>query len=400
MSAPLRVLTCGAGAPWESHFVRAAGTLTPRVEVVRRCVDHGELLGIALRDRPDAVIISSAVPWLDIELVAALHGVGAVVLVVDDGSDRRWDAIGVDVILDAASAPQSIAAALHHLERGRPGDSADAPRDDTAMQRACSDDAPAGRLIAVWGATGSPGRTTVAVELALEATRSGIDTLLVDGDAHAASVAQMLGLEETPCVTHAAELVAGGRAESIADCVQRHPAGLRVLAGLPHPDLWPEVREHAWRALLDAARRDAALVVVDLAASIEEDEELAFDAVPYRRNLMTLVALEEADTIVLVSGADPVALRRSIVASRALEQARPRVVEKLTTVLNRVPRSARQLQACSGAISEWTGSPPRALLPCEPAFERVVWDGRPLARVAKKSPWLRELRVFAEELTS
>jgi hypothetical protein len=44
-------------------------------------------------------------------------------------------------------------------------------------------------------------------------------------------------------------------------------------------------------------------------------------------------------------------------------------------------------------LERWTAAVPVALLPVEPAFERVVWEGRPLQDVAGRSPWLRELRA-------
>ena len=63
------------------------------------------------------------------------------------------------------------------------------------------------------------------------------------------------------------------------------------------------------------------LVVVDVAASIETDEELVYDRVPFRRNLVTTIALERADDVVLVAAADPIGLRRAVVAHRTLGDA-------------------------------------------------------------------------------
>ena len=46
----------------------------------------------------------------------------------------------------------------------------------------------------VWGPTGAPGRTTLAIGLAAELAGSGLPTVLVDADTYGASVAQCLGL--------------------------------------------------------------------------------------------------------------------------------------------------------------------------------------------------------------
>src|ERR1019366_10177289 len=46
-----------------------------------------------------------------------------------------------------------------------------------------------GRLVAVWGPTGAPGRTTVAVVLATEAARLGCPSLLADADCYGGVIA-------------------------------------------------------------------------------------------------------------------------------------------------------------------------------------------------------------------
>src|SRR3954447_4820088 len=51
-----------------------------------------------------------------------------------------------------------------------------------------------GRVVAVWGPTGAPGRSTVAVALASELAQLGVSALLVDADVYGGVVAQLLGL--------------------------------------------------------------------------------------------------------------------------------------------------------------------------------------------------------------
>ena len=56
-----------------------------------------------------------------------------------------------------------------------------------------------GRIVAVWGPTGAPGRTTVAITLADELARLGCGSLLVDGDVYGGVIAAVLGLlDESP----------------------------------------------------------------------------------------------------------------------------------------------------------------------------------------------------------
>ncbi|MGZ6928816.1 MAG: AAA family ATPase [Acidimicrobiia bacterium] len=378
------VIVCAAGASWELPLVRAFQQRALGIRVDRRCADHGELLGTALRDRPRAVIVDARVPWIDRELVTTLQRSDTEVLALGT-SGRDLPGIGVRCF-PADVSPDVVAAAIHNLEAPLHDRRAPGPAGDGETR--------CGRVTVTWGGAGSPGRTTIAVHLAIESQRSGRHTLLIDADVWNASVAQVLGLAESPSVAQAARAASTGSPEPLTGCLQPGPDGLMVLVGLPRAELWPEVREASWRALLSAARAEFDVVVIDVAAPIEEDEELVADRIGYRRNLVTTVALELADEVVLLAAADPVGLRRAVLAHRALVE-RPNEAERSVSVaLNRVPRAARRLQDCSRSVGEWFGGPPVALLPEESAFDRVVWEGRPLHDVAPRSAWLRELQAL------
>ncbi|MGZ4735994.1 MAG: AAA family ATPase [Acidimicrobiia bacterium] len=395
MTASVRVVTCAGGAPWEAPLVRGLQRRELGIELVRRCVDHGELLGVAVRDQPRVAVIAADLPWLDRDLVGTLHDHGVTVIAIgSDGLTRPLDRIGVSHRLAADASADDLAALLHRIGGDAPRDVASALPRSNGVQ-----DATGARMVAVWGAAGSPGRTTVAVHVADEAARAGLPTLLVDGDSWSASIAQLLGLDEAPSVAQAARLAGDGWSRALTSCLQEAPSGCAVLSGLARSELWPEVRERAWNSVLDAARCARPFVVVDVAAPVEEDEELAFDRVPYRRNLMTLATLDAADEVLLVAGGDPIGVRRGIVAHRTLSETRPRAAAKTRVVVNRAPRSARRAQECSSQISEWTGKPPLAFLPSEPLFERAVWEGQTLHAIAPRSPWLRELRGLVTALT-
>ncbi len=393
----IRIVTCAGGASWEAPLVRGLQQRELGIELLRRCVDHGELLGVSLRDRPTAALIAAELPWLDRDLVGELQENGVTVVAIDSLGNRPLDRLGVSHVLDASQTAEEIIQLLYRI--GGTGDDHKGLRAQVESNGRSQEARPCGRAIVIWGGSGAPGRTTVAIELALETARLGARVLLVDADPWSPSIAQTLGLAETPSVMQATKLAADGWPKALSTCLQTRQEGLEVLTGLGHPDLWPEVRAHTWRAVLDAARDLADVVVIDVGASVEEDEELAFDRAPYRRNLMTLGALEIATDVLLVSGSDPVALRRSIIAFQLLQQVRPRASEHASFLLNRAPRSHRRLQECSHVVADWIGAPPIGFLPVEAAFERCVWEARSLRAVAPRSPWLRELRRVAEVLS-
>ena len=163
---------------------------------------------------------------------------------------------------------------------------------------------------------------------------------------------------------------------------------LRVLTGLARADRWPELRPRAVTAVLDEARRLAELTVVDCAFNLEDDEELSFDTAAPRRNGATLAVLDAADTVLCVSGADPVALQRSIRALDELRDVLPDV--EPVVVVNQVRRGPVPGTPAGDRRRASSGSPAARCGSSCPADRRAtdaaLASGRTLAEVAPASP--------------
>jgi Flp pilus assembly CpaE family ATPase len=383
--------------------------------VVRRCVDVPELLAAAATGTGQAALLSADLRRLDGDAVARLQAAGvAVVGLVDPGDERaaeRLHRLGIARVLAADAEPETIVRAL----REAVADGGDPVRDVADPRAAVGPatpspsrdaDAPgeAGSVVAVWGPTGAPGRTTVAVGVADEAARWRVPTFLIDADVYGGVIAQVLGLlDESPGLAGAARQATAGRLDSAA--VQQLSwavrPGLRVLTGLARADRWPELRPRAVAAVLDEARRLARLTVVDCAFCLEEDEELSFDTAAPRRNGATLSILEHADTVLCVSGADPVALQRTV---RALGELRDRLpgVEPVVVVnqVRRGPVPGDPRREIGEALARFAGREVRYFLPADRrSADAALALGRTLAEVAPTSPLRTELRRLAASLT-
>jgi Flp pilus assembly CpaE family ATPase len=170
-----------------------------------------------------------------------------------------------------------------------------------------------------------------------------------------------------------------------------------VLTGLARADRWPELRPRAVTAVLEETRRLADLVVVDCAFSLEDDEELSFDTAAPRRNGATLAVLEAADTVLCVSGADPVALQRSVRALDELGDVLPEV--EPVVVVNQVRRGpvpGNPEAEIAAAIERFSGRDVRFFLPADrAATDAALATGRTLAEVAPRSPLRTGLRSLA-----
>ncbi|MGY1711110.1 CpaE family protein [Geodermatophilus sp. SYSU D00758] len=397
----VRVFTAVSGGGWESELVGELDRADHGVTVVRRCVDLAELLAAAATGTGQAALLSADLRRLDGDAVARLAAAGvAVVGLVERGDERaaeRLRALGVERVLPADAAPGQIAAALRAAVAGEVPTGRDVADPLAALppRRRPREEQGAGpgpgRVVAVWGPTGAPGRTTVAVGLADEAARLGVRTLLVDAEVYGGVVAQVLGLlDESPGLAGAARQAAAGTLDTaaLARLSWTVRPGLIVLTGLARADRWPELRPQALAAVLAEARRAADLVVVDCSFSLEEDEELSFDTAAPRRNGATLTVLGEADTVLCVSGADPVALQRSVRALGDLRDALP-AVEPVVVVnqLRRGPVPGDPRREIAAALERFTGLGVAAFLPADRrATDAALAGGRTLAEVAPGSP--------------
>ncbi len=190
-----------------------------------------------------------------------------------------------------------------------------------------------GRVLAVWGPAGAPGRTTVAVGLAAEVAAAGHEVLLLDVDAYGGAVGQHLGvLDEVSGLLAAARSANNGELDDarLTGLARQVGDGFRVLTGLPRPDRWQEVRASAFEDVLERASRVADLAVLDVGFSLEGEPPDPFGPTAPQRNQMTLAALAVADEVLVVGSADPVGLARlarGLVELRdVVPGVRPRVV--------------------------------------------------------------------------
>jgi MinD-like ATPase involved in chromosome partitioning or flagellar assembly len=262
-----------------------------------------------------------------------------------------------------------------------------------------------GRVIAVWGPTGAPGRTTVAVGVAAELAELGFPTLLVDADVYGGVIAQLLGLlDEAPGIAAACRLANNGSLDlpALAELAVQVRPTLRVLTGIARAERWPELRPSALEVVLGLARSLAGYVVVDCGFGLERDEELSYDTVAPRRNGATLAALNAADTIVAVASGDPVGLQRYVRALGELSEAVPG--RTLVTVVNRLRPGAigggdAEAQI-SAALSRYAGVTGVRYVPMDTdALDAALAAGRTLPEAAPNSPARQALQDLAAALT-
>ncbi len=391
------------------------------VSVVRRCSELAELLAACQSGLARAAVVAAGSEELTASLVDRLSAVGVVVIALADDPEEtaRLRTIGVSTearAVDAAALAARISAAVAQRSGGGdpPGrDAADGAAPSGAFlpagqvprasgEHAAGARSPAGkgRIIAVWGPAGAPGRTLVAANIAGELAAEGQSVLLVDADSYGASVAALLGLlDEAAGLAQACRLADQGLLDAdallrVATTVATKAGTFRVLTGITRADRWTELRAAALTLVLERAREIADVTVVDTGFCLEADEELSFDTGAPRRNAATLRCLELADTVFAVGAADSIGVPRLVRGLAELQAAVPHASPQV--VMNKVRTAAvgrspeRQLRAA------WERYGPAAslsaFLPSDPAAsDAALLSGALLLESAPESELRRAI---------
>jgi Flp pilus assembly CpaE family ATPase len=392
----------GGAAGWEVQLTRASQQPGARVEVVLRCYELDRLLAAAASGQIDTAVLAADLQGLDLSQLARLAGTGVAVIGVvpagDDAAERRLRQLGFTTIVADTTPPDRLAE-LAQQEAATAATAAAAAGRELALRE------PGGKVLAVWGPKGAPGRTTIAVNLAYELARISDDLLLVDADTYGGAVAVTLGITDAPAdLAHLAQLADRGTLDGLQlrALTQVGASGLRVATGLPSAAAWTAVRPATWEVLLGLCRQTFPLTVLDLAPYLDEDDDLAYDHVELRRNAVTRLTLQHADAVVAVARADPVGLYHFIAAyHELLELGVP--AEAVHTVVNqiRTERFASEHQnEVQQVLDRSLGVRPAVYVPYDRrTLDQAASSTRAVVEVSGWSPVGRQINRLARLLT-
>jgi MinD-like ATPase involved in chromosome partitioning or flagellar assembly len=295
------VLVLAGGASWEAPVLGALGDAG--IVVARRCVDVPDLMAAASASGADVAVVAGELPLLDAEAVLHLlrYDVRTLAVTPDRAMADRLTRLGV-VEVTTPGVSDVVDAVLRVASRDLVADPGPAPWPAGRHL----DAAGRGRVVAVWGPAGAPGRTTVAVNLAAELAVAGRPVILVDADPYGGAVAQHLGiLDETSGLLSVARMANLGTLDEpgLARSCRRVGDLLGVLTGLPRADRRVEVRPGVLDTVLETGAA-VGEVVVDCGFGLEDPD------LPSSRDRISLDVLAAADEIVVVGAAEPTGLSR------------------------------------------------------------------------------------------
>lgn len=364
-------------------------------EIVARCSSADDFLDSAASVSVDVVLAAATESCLPVQLLAACddRGIRLLPLTSGDVERRRVSSLGLLESVDAGASWPEIERELAIFLGREEAPSSSQPE--------------TGRVIAVWGPAGSPGRTTLAVNLAAELATSGRSVALADADTYSGSVAPTLGmLDEAPgfaaaCRLAGSDSLTHAELERVGSRYGSGKSAFWVLSGIGRPSRWPELSEAKVTATIQQCRTWAQFTVIDTGFSLERDEEIVSDQFAPRRNAATLAALGEADHIVAVGAADPVGLSRFLRAHVDLVESVP--ADRIRVAMNKVRASAIGMNPhtqVAQTLARFGRIDSVAMIPFDqPALDAALLTGRTLADAAPRSPARTAIRELATRLT-
>ncbi len=369
-------------APWFGDVARWATSAALPVDFVK--VVSGEEARARLRTgRPfSALLVDAGLAALDRDLVELAWQHGCVVIAVDDGrSVRSWRELGVHAVLPADFEREQLLDGLRAVARPLSrGDELAMPTMQTAAE---PPGAWRGWLVAVTGA-GGVGRSTLAMALAAGLAADPRDRGLVVLADLALDGHQALLNDAGDVVPGLSELVDAHRAAALpapqvrAMCFTVPDRGYDLLIGLRRHRDWTALRPRAVDAALQAVRGTYRVVVADVDADVEGEDQCGSVEVE-DRNVLARHTLRDADLVLVVGLPGIAGVHSQLRVTRDLLEL-GLAGDRIVPVVNRAPRNPR-MRAEAGA-----------------AYARLLTATNPGVMLASSPVYLPERRRVAELL--
>lgn len=243
------------------------------------------------------------------------------------------------------------------------------------------DTATAGRVVTVFGSKGGVGKSVVATNLAAALSQVADGPVaLVDANLQFGDDAVMLQLHPTHTINDA--VMAGERldADLLGDLLLRHEStGVMVLAAPTEPGAADQIQRSDLINILTVLKEMCSYVVVDTSPHLSDG---------------TLVALELADDIVMVTGLDVMSLKNSRVSLQAL-QVLGIAFSKIKLVVNRHQASGPLAPVDAEKTLQMKAD---AVLPREELVAESVTRGVPLVSSTPMSRFAKAVTELAASL--
>lgn len=238
-----------------------------------------------------------------------------------------------------------------------------------------------GQIVAVFGAKGGAGATTIATNLAVVLHRlTGKKTLLVDLDLELGEVALLLGVEPRFNFVDMVQNFHRMDAGLLASYIDQHESGVHLLSAPYHPERAEQVSADEIRRILHFLRQHYDYVVVDTSKSFTPG---------------TMAAFDQSDQVFLVTTVDLPSLRNIQRGLPMLKRVLRRGEDQIRIIVNRYhddnPISLDDVRKAVGLKVHWTISNDYE------AVMESINEGKPIV-LNGKSAYAQDLRALGSDL--
>ena len=221
--------------PFETEVIQELNAQSAKFSVQRRCADLTETRACVRAGLGSIVIAEGGASGLDASVVDEFHAADIFVLLVHDDPVSA-PSMGEDARCDRSSGKfvvETLTLGIRNRMLGMDEPPPPAPAPQAPVETDYE-----GRMIAVWGTSGAPGRSTIAVNLAHALAVAGRPVTVVDADAHAPSLARAGPVSESGLLKATSCVIRVSSASRLDDQRIAVEDGFNLLSGLTRADRW------------------------------------------------------------------------------------------------------------------------------------------------------------------
>lgn len=345
-----------------------------QIKIRRRCVDSVDLMSAIHLGVANKVVISAGFENLNSTTISGAKKLGCDVygIYLENDIDSLEKLVGVGVksnfAIDETDVEKSLKGLINLLLNVSEIDKFSNELEDLSQVPG---------LICVWGTNGSPGRSSVAINLSFSLASKNFPTLLVDLDAIVPSLAPALGLvSEVPGVSSLVHDALKGRLsqESIEKNVIEVNPGLHVLTGISNPKRWPELRTEGLIQVLKLCSQMYANIICDLSAVLPESTDSSLNDVDiFRRFDHIPKVLEISSRNIFVLSATPLSLIRASEALEALHEINKSEPLIILNKINEINLGQKYESTVEAILGRWVNSGSIYRIPDRPEIFAESW---------------------------
>ena len=345
-----------------------------QIKIRRRCVDSVDLMSAIHLGLANKVVISAGFENLNSTTISGAKKLGCDVygIYLENDIDSLEKLVGVGVksnfAIDETDVEKSLKGLINLLLNVSEIDKFSNELEDLSQVSG---------LVCVWGTNGSPGRSSVAINLSFSLASKNFPTLLVDLDAIVPSLAPALGLvSEVPGVSSLVHDALKGRLsqESIEKNVIEVNPGLHVLTGISNPKRWPELRTEGLIQVLKLCSQMYANIICDLSAVLPESTDSSLNDVDiFRRFDHIPKVLEISSRNIFVLSATPLSLIRASEALEALHEINKSEPLIILNKINEINLGQKYESTVEAILGRWVNSGSIYRIPDRPEIFAESW---------------------------